>query len=797
VLTIDFVYFRKSQVAFKYAQSCSNERSVFWVKADTAESIESGYLAIARLLVPDFQHMANADALLKVKKHLERKSTLPWLLVLDEANDKELFIGESEGLKLIKYIPRSSRGQVLSTTRDRQISRLAAGQIVPPENGLEVGPMSVKDGFALLQKCMRSDDKWQASEEQCRPFLKMLGGLPLAIIQASSYMLETQTTVDEFIVLYKNIELHGRIFKEPAVDIDMKQISVLYTWEISYQRIAETPYPGSKSQSAMLLDILGFIDSQSSPLRALSEAEFIFKDHDGPTPIGGLESSFETQETPSGLLSKVFKKHFKPNTNDVFREAVGRLCNYSLVTPRDCWVHPVVHSWISRRLPLDERCKYIEWLVEELLLHIVLSDDNSEHSWEKFLLPPIYNSLVVPELTPIRHAAVVLEHAQSRAITGNMASRGGFALHLATLLYRTGRITASMGKTKDGIGYLEKAIGTMNDVVDPTLLSEMRLQLAQIRKRINSHAEAIAEARSCADGVPSNQATIWLAQCLQSGGYLREALELFDTIINTLSTHEVMESETGRVIMAAKVGAMQVLSDIGDAQSKARARHIIDNTLAPYLKSLPGGHMLKTMLYPEILICRVEVADGLLDQRIAAQIVMEHSVTYLGHSLTRGRPQEWRLHIETLREKRKWSVIEALAESFIRSRLSVEELLTLCINSQDNPQQLDIFFTEIDAWCTIYNRLGRACFKQQKFENAGRAHWTAFGLWLGLSLFRDGFKPAGFQSNLWNLHEAIVCQGQVKEKGLKKLRKYFRPRFVEDETNQTIRLLNRWHGLGG
>jgi tetratricopeptide (TPR) repeat protein len=799
-LTADIVYFRKSQIAFEHAQRCSQERSVFWVKADTAENIISGYSAIARLTVPGFRHLTKAEILLAVKNHLESPDTLPWLLILDEANDKELFMSPSDGLNLIQYIPRSARGQVLITTRDRQITRLASGQIVPPRNSFDVKPMPNHDGFALLQKCMFSECEWLPSQNECQTFLQMLGGLPLAIIQAASYMLNTHTSVDQFVVLYMNTELHNSIFKDPAVDIDMRQMSVLYTWEISYQKIAGT---GPKSRSAMLLDILGFIDSPDSGLRHLSEAEFIFKDHDEPTPIQGLEKSFETQKNPSSLLATIFDDHIEPNADHAFREYIGRLYDYSLVTTWDCWVHPVVQNWISRRpqLRLDERCQYIDWLVEKLLDQIILSDDYSENRLEHFLLPSTYNSLAAPELTPFRHAVVVLSHARLEIVAEYMASHEHFAFRLASLLYKVGRIAASMGQIVDGISYLEKAFEIMDNVENPTLLSEIRLQLAKMQQRFTFPAAAIAEARLCNEGHPSREAMLWLAQCLQSGGglpRLQEALEWFD-IINTLLTNDTEGAEVDNVVIAARVGAMQVLSEIGDHESKTRARDIIDNTLKSYFGKLPTGHMLQTILYPEILICRVDVADGHRDQADAVQRFIRHTIKareamqdkiiaqcstvqdvtcpyqYLNGIL----PQEWLEYLLILQTKEKWAASEALADGFIQRLPPIDILIDLYWESQADPEELERFFAEIDTWGDICYNLGRACIKQGKFEKAERAHWRALGLWLYLGLFRDF--SSGFDSNLRGLDKALAKQGPGRLPSLRRLRRFFKTRFVEEE----------------
>jgi hypothetical protein len=75
--------------------------------------------------------------------------------------------------------------------------------------------------------------------------------------------------------------------------------------------------------------------------------------------------------------------------------------------------------------------------------------------------------------------------------------------------------------------------------------------------------------------------------------------------------------------------------------------------------------------------------------------------------------------------------------------------------------------------------LGRACAKQGKFKKAERAHWRALGLWLYLGLFRNF--SSGFDSNLRGLDEALAKQGVGRLTSLRRLRRFFKTRFVEEE----------------
>jgi hypothetical protein len=123
--------YRKSQIAYEYAKRHSEERSIFWVRADNLENMKTGYLAIARVFKLNLEQ-PQPDVLLIVKKLLETADSLPWLLVLDGVDDKESMLAScTNGVKLMDYIPRSQHGQVLMTTRDSRIVGLLDGHVIP------------------------------------------------------------------------------------------------------------------------------------------------------------------------------------------------------------------------------------------------------------------------------------------------------------------------------------------------------------------------------------------------------------------------------------------------------------------------------------------------------------------------------------------------------------------------------------------------------------------------------------------------------------------------------------------
>lgn len=716
-----------------------------------------------------------ADCFVAVKERLEDATTLPWLLILDEADDKETFFGGPNGNELAEYIPRSSHGRVLITTRDSRVAGLGGGQVVPAQNGIRIGPMDFDDSFCLFQKCMRQDLMIDVSKHRCRIFLNMLGGLPLAIVQAAAYMREEETSIEDFVALYKDIVLHEKLFQESAISTDKEQKSVLYTWELSYRRIAGPLSSESKSNAAMLLDSLAFLDAAESPFRNLNEIEYRTKDYDesilAPVDWKFIKSTIDKpQRSPSSLLENIYNRHltsgntFTPNY--MFRSAIGRLCHYSLIGSRECWVHPVVHSWIYRRLPEEERCKYINWMICELMNHVpfIMPD-----GWEKYVMPvDIFTFLVPEDMGILRHADIVFKYALSPSMHVYMEKNHIAIPEIGELLYRCGVISVYSGRIKEGVEYMQQSIvATERSDQNEESMNERRLYLAQARSRLYPGEQAVAEARLCHDETSSVEAEYWLAQCLRNNGQLQDALVVLKNIIRTYPISYPQQFEDNKVRFMATVEAATTLVDLEDDESKRQARHLIDNRILPFLKHTPFGHVLNTLTYPKILICRIEAAADRKDLKAACQAVVDFD--------TDADPTKWLSHLEELERKNKRQEIVTWIKLFTRKRRPILDIMISLVN---HPNKRDFMDREIYAWCDMYNFLGTAYFALGKFHKAEVAHMNALGL--HLFLHSEGSRSQLFHANVVNLEKALFCQGDTKTRELETIQTSFRDLLEEN-----------------
>jgi NB-ARC domain len=123
--------------------------SIVWIPATNKESLEQAYLDVAKQLgIPGCEE-DKADVKRLVQDHLSNESTGQWLLVFDNADDIDMWIGKSEqgSGRLIEYLPRSKQGSIIFTTRDRKAAVKLAHQ-----NIVEVPEMDETVATQLLQK---------------------------------------------------------------------------------------------------------------------------------------------------------------------------------------------------------------------------------------------------------------------------------------------------------------------------------------------------------------------------------------------------------------------------------------------------------------------------------------------------------------------------------------------------------------------------------------------------------------------------------------------------------------------
>ncbi|RYP67309.1 hypothetical protein DL771_007327 [Monosporascus sp. 5C6A] len=261
--------------ALEYAywlQEACPDMSVFWVHASNAERFRQAYASIAQeCRVPGYDD-PKTDVLPLVKRWLETKDRGRWLMVVDNADDMQLFFGQpvepvnagasSHEGSLGRYLPECSHGAILATTRNMQVgSRLTKGK-----RPIEVGKMDGGETDQLLRTWL---DGVGIASGELSALSSRLEHLPLALVQAAAFIQENAITVSEYFRLLDKgdqdlVDLLSEEFETDGRDSDAPR-AVAETWVLSFEQIQR-----QNAFASELLSLMSFFDRQAIPSEFLT-----------------------------------------------------------------------------------------------------------------------------------------------------------------------------------------------------------------------------------------------------------------------------------------------------------------------------------------------------------------------------------------------------------------------------------------------------------------------------------------------------------------------------------------------
>ena len=171
------------------------------------------------------------NSLQLMKDWFESDESGKWLIVIDNADDIDLLYNPDEG-RLAAYFPRSERGSILMTTRNRQIGVKFATH----RNVVDLPALTNEESNMLLST--RLGDNPVNHHDRIK-LAEALGGIPLALIQAISYITENGTTIVRYLSNYHSsdaskIHLLSENFEDDIRDPESKN-PVAATWVVTFE----------------------------------------------------------------------------------------------------------------------------------------------------------------------------------------------------------------------------------------------------------------------------------------------------------------------------------------------------------------------------------------------------------------------------------------------------------------------------------------------------------------------------------------------------------------------------------
>jgi tetratricopeptide (TPR) repeat protein len=504
----------KTQVALELVFWTTENKadcSVFWVPALSEATFEQAYTDIASQL--EIRRGDNQDIKESVRQYLSSEAAGRWLLVVDNADDIELFCGGPRTPEsLERYLPQSANGRTVFTTRSRDIALKVA------EETVKLNEFSLSEAKRLLEKLVTRkeliDDAASVTE-----LLHELTCLPLAITQAAAYLERNEVSIAEYLRLLRNTEKDmADLLSEELPDrtrYKEAKHAVATTWMVSFDKIRE--------QDPNAADLLSFM------------------------------SQIEPKSIPQSLLPELDSKVQRVS-------AIGTLCGYAFVSKQDKMLdmHSLVHLatriWLSRE---GLETQATETAMRHLAGSFPTDGYENRHIWRRYL----------------PHALRILQ----RAGAGDMEEGYELSFWVGRCLLVEGRIREAvrcfegcwrwrsgqfaedhhlrlasqhaLAGAYQGDGQIKKAVALLEQVVavrERTLAEEHPDRLAsqhelagayqadgQIKKAVAliEHVVAVQE-RSLAEEHPSrltSQHT--LAGAYQADGQIKKAVGLLEQVV--------------------------------------------------------------------------------------------------------------------------------------------------------------------------------------------------------------------------------------------------------------------------
>jgi len=292
----------KTQIALELVYQIRTKHkncSIIWIPATNRESLEQAYLDVAKQLGISRCEDYKADVKKLVRDHLSSESAGQWVLVFDNADDVNMWIGKSEqgSGRLIDYLPKSKRGSIIFTTRDRKTAVKLAHQ-----NIVEVPEMDENLATQLLQKCLFNQNLTN-SQRDTKVLLAQLTYLPLAIVQAAAYINENRIALGDYLSLLAEqeedvIDLLSEEFEDEGRYQNVNN-PVATTWLISFEQIRQRD-----PLAADYLSFMACVDPKDIPQSLLPASQSRKKETDA---IGTLDAYSFITKRPAELALDIHR----------------------------------------------------------------------------------------------------------------------------------------------------------------------------------------------------------------------------------------------------------------------------------------------------------------------------------------------------------------------------------------------------------------------------------------------------------------------------------------------------------
>ncbi len=306
-----------AEYAFRYSEGYTH---VFWVLAATRDNLIADFVRLAGLLnLPEKDWQDQQQIVNAVKRWLATYEG--WLMILDNADDLP---------QARQFLPPNHKGFVLFTTRAQASGTIAAS--------IEVQQLDVQEGSLLLLRCAKKlldvtdtlDQAQPADRAAAERIVKEMEGLPLAIVQAGSYIEETGCSLEDYLSIYaaNRKELLAR---SSQLLLDYPG-TVATTWALSFAQVKQ-----ENAAAADLLCLCAFLAPDAIPEEMLAR---------GASELGPILEASATDQSKLNEALRVLRRYsLVRRTPDTHMLSIHRLVQ---TVHRDSMDQETQRTWAER-----------------------------------------------------------------------------------------------------------------------------------------------------------------------------------------------------------------------------------------------------------------------------------------------------------------------------------------------------------------------------------------------------------------------------------------------------------------
>lgn len=239
----------KTQLALHYANtSLSLYDVVAWIPSETQIKMTQALSVLAQKLglLESKESEDDYQASLKVRDWLN-SSDHSFLLIFDNVDKIDI---------LLQVWPASTKGSILVTTRSPAVAAKRSNEIMHLKPFADqLAPEAL---YALTGYQGADNEDTTAAEEICR----LLGGLPLAIVQVSEFIRDRVSSYTEFLALYQKSS--SKILARAGVPLEYNH-TLSTVWELSLHNLPQ--------DSSTLQKMIAFFDPDAVEERLLTNTD--------------------------------------------------------------------------------------------------------------------------------------------------------------------------------------------------------------------------------------------------------------------------------------------------------------------------------------------------------------------------------------------------------------------------------------------------------------------------------------------------------------------------------------------